>query len=123
MSGAKKFLAFDIGGTKIAHALTDSRGCLLEEPQRNATPRDNDEIFRLLQEIVRRYEAEIDGVAIATAGEADFGGLSRRWEICPKAIWIRFLKSLHLNRYMLRMMPMRHYGANIAAVRQKAAET
>ena len=71
MSGAKKFLAFDIGGTKIAHALTDSRGCLLEEPQRDATPRDNDEIFRLLQEIVRRYEAEIDGVAIATAGEAD----------------------------------------------------
>ena len=41
MSGAKKFLAFDIGGTKIAHALTDSRGCLLEEPQRDATPRDN----------------------------------------------------------------------------------
>lgn len=71
MSGAKKFLAFDIGGTKIAHALTDSRGCLLEEPQRDATPRDNDEIFRLLQEIVRRYEAETDGVAIATAGEAD----------------------------------------------------
>lgn len=51
MSGAKKFLAFDIGGTKIAYALTDSRGCLLEEPQRDATPRDNDEIFRLLQEI------------------------------------------------------------------------
>ena len=124
MSGAKKFLAFDIGGTKIAHALTDSRGCLLEEPQRDATPRDNDEIFRLLQEIVRRYEAEIDGVAIATAKLIwTIGGLSRRWEICPKAIWIRFLKSLHLNRYMLRMMPMRHYGANIAAVRQKAAET
>lgn len=118
-------MAFDIGGTKIAHALTDSCGCLLEEPQRDATPRDNDEIFRLLQEIVRRYEAEIDGVAIATAGEAD---LDNRRIISsvgnmPKGYMDTVLKSLHLNRYMLRMMPMRHYGANIAAVRQKAAET
>lgn len=71
MSGLKKFLAFDIGGTKIAHALVDSRGCFLTEPYKDNTPHDCHEIFDLLQNIIRKHEPDIDGVAIATAGEVD----------------------------------------------------
>lgn len=67
----KKFLAFDIGGTKIAHAVFDEEGNMLSERYRDETPQSKDEIFRLLKTIVQKYENEVDAVAIATAGEVD----------------------------------------------------
>ncbi|MGN0913672.1 MAG: ROK family protein [Alphaproteobacteria bacterium] len=64
----KKFLAFDIGGTKIAYAVVAENGKLQTERQKIETPKTKDDIYRCLEEIVRQYEPEIDAVAIATAG-------------------------------------------------------
>ncbi len=64
----KKVLAFDIGGTKIAHALVNEDGQLLAEPVKEKTPDTVQEIEKLLKKNIQQYEAEIDAVAIATAG-------------------------------------------------------
>ena len=66
---SKKFLAFDIGGTKISHALIDENGTLLSESQKHATPKSTEEIFALLHSIIAEHEQEIEAVAVATAGE------------------------------------------------------
>lgn len=67
----KKFLGFDIGGTKIAYALIDEKGKLLSERTKYDTPKTSSEIFKLLKSIVSQYETDISAVAIATAGEVD----------------------------------------------------
>ncbi len=66
-----KFLAFDIGGTKIAYAIIDEHGKVLEPGGKVFTPKTAKAIFDKLKEIVQSYEKEIDGIAIATAGEVD----------------------------------------------------
>ena len=71
MQKMKTFLAFDIGGTKIAYALVSQDGQMLTEQTRVATPKDNHELFALLKNIVMPFEAKVDGVAIATAGEVN----------------------------------------------------
>ncbi len=63
-----KALAFDIGGTKIYSTIIDERGKLLEEPIKFATPKDIDGIKEILKGQIKKYEDEIDVVAIATAG-------------------------------------------------------
>ena len=68
---SKKILAFDIGGTKIAHALVDENGRLLTERMKDNTPKTASEIFALLKDITARCEDDIDAVGIATAGEVD----------------------------------------------------
>lgn len=70
MSG--KILAIDIGGTKIAYALVDFEGNLLTERQRIETPKSSAaEVFTVLKNIIQTYEADIEAVGIATAGEVD----------------------------------------------------
>ncbi len=64
----RKFLAFDIGGTKIAYAIVAENGKLQTERQRIETPKTKEEIRRCLEDIIQKYEPEIDAVAIATAG-------------------------------------------------------
>lgn len=71
MSDEKVFLAFDIGGTKIAYALIDGQGKVLQPIAKINTPRVNDEIYAALKRIADDYAERIDGVAIATAGEVD----------------------------------------------------
>lgn len=68
---SRKILAFDIGGTKIAHALVDENGRLLTERMKDNTPKTASEIFALLKDITARCEDDIDAVGIATAGEVD----------------------------------------------------
>ena len=65
------FLAFDIGGTKIAYALVDAKGNLLAEQVRIPTPKDNQVLFDTLKNVVQKFESQIDGIAIATAGEVN----------------------------------------------------
>ncbi len=71
MQKFKTFLAFDIGGTKIAYALVSQDGKLLSEQIRIATPKDNKVLYETLKDIVHQFESQIDGVAIATAGEVN----------------------------------------------------
>ena len=66
-----KILAFDIGGTKIAHALVDEQGNLISERSKNDTPKTAAAIETLLRNVIAQYENEIDAVAIATAGAVD----------------------------------------------------
>ncbi len=69
MQKNQKFLAFDIGGTKIACAVINERGKILSETQKFDTPKTTDAINLLLKSIISQHEDEIDAVAIATAGE------------------------------------------------------
>lgn len=66
-----KFLALDIGGTKIAYALIDEHGKVLEPGGKVFTPKTVQGIFDKLKEIAGVYDKGIDGIAIATAGEVD----------------------------------------------------
>lgn len=68
MNKERKILAFDIGGTKIAHALVREDGTLLEKVVKRPTPATKEAVLSLLKKVVTRYEDEIDGVAISTAG-------------------------------------------------------
>ena len=64
----KKFLAFDIGGTKIAYALIDEKGRICGEVTKISTPRDSKEIYSTLKSLVSGFEEKIEAVAVATAG-------------------------------------------------------
>ena len=63
-----KALAFDIGGTKIYSTIVDEGGKLLDEPVKFSTPKDIDGIKKILISQIKKYEDEVDVVAIATAG-------------------------------------------------------
>lgn len=64
----RKALAFDIGGTKIYSTIIDETGKLLGEPDKFSTPKTIDEIKKILCEQIKKYEDEVDVIAIATAG-------------------------------------------------------
>lgn len=64
----RKALAFDIGGTKIYSTVVDEEGRLLNEPAKFSTPKDIDGIKSILKEQIKKYEDEVDVIAIATAG-------------------------------------------------------
>jgi len=63
-----KALAFDIGGTKIYSTVIDESGKLLNEPVKFSTPKDIDGIKEILKSQIKKYEDEVDVIAIATAG-------------------------------------------------------
>lgn len=63
-----KALAFDIGGTKIYSTVIDESGKLLSEPVKFSTPKDIDGIKEILRGQIKKYEDEVDVIAIATAG-------------------------------------------------------
>ena len=64
----KKALAFDIGGTKIYNTLIDENGNILSDIEKNHTPKTIEEIQDILKNAIKKYEKDIDVVAIATAG-------------------------------------------------------
>ncbi len=64
----KKALAFDIGGTKIYSTIVDETGTVAGEIEKFSTPKTLDEIKKILREQTKKYEDEIDVIAIATAG-------------------------------------------------------
>ncbi|MFI3300513.1 MAG: ROK family protein [Candidatus Gastranaerophilales bacterium] len=67
----KKALAIDIGGTKIFNTIVDENGEILSEIDKNQTPKTYDEMVKLLNEIVEKYENDVDVIAFATAGTVD----------------------------------------------------
>ena len=68
MQKNKKFLAFDIGGTKIATSIINEHGQLVSPTQKFDTPKTIDGITHLLKSLISQHEAEVDAIAIATAG-------------------------------------------------------
>lgn len=64
----KKALSIDVGGTKLSYALIDENGTFLSEVKKIPTPRDSKEIFKILSELAKEYNNQIDAVAMASAG-------------------------------------------------------
>ena len=64
----KKALAFDIGGTKIYYTIIDEFGNIVSDIIKNNTPKSIDGIIEILSVAIKKYENDIDVVAIATAG-------------------------------------------------------
>lgn len=61
-------LAFDIGGTKIFCARVDELGNIVGEVEKFSTPQNKAEFETLMRSVISKYEKEVSGVAIATAG-------------------------------------------------------
>lgn len=64
----KKALAIDVGGTKIYHTIIDENGKILDEVQKNSTPKNLDDLKNLFKTIISKNESDVDAIAIATAG-------------------------------------------------------
>lgn len=61
-------LAFDIGGTKIFCAKVNENGGIVGDVERFSTPQNKIEFETLMKSVISKYEPEISGIAIATAG-------------------------------------------------------
>lgn len=64
----KKALAIDVGGTKIYNTIVDENGEIIGEIEKQSTPKTFDEIKNTFEDIITRYENEVDVIAFATCG-------------------------------------------------------
>lgn len=64
----RKALAFDIGGTKIYSTIIDENGEIISEIEKFSTPKTLEGILDILTGQIKKYEASVDKIAIATAG-------------------------------------------------------
>ena len=70
----KNVLSFDIGGTKIAHAIIDERGSFVTEIKKTTTPDTADGIRDFFKSVIKENYTCIDGVAFSTAGAVNLQG-------------------------------------------------
>ena len=64
----KKALAIDVGGTKIYNTIVNEKGEITGEIEKRHTSQSFDEIKKVFEDIIKRYEDEVDVVAFATCG-------------------------------------------------------
>lgn len=64
----KKALTIDIGGTKIYNTIINEQGEIISEIEKRHTPKTFEEIKTVLEEIVKKYEYEVDVIAFSTCG-------------------------------------------------------
>ena len=64
----RKALAIDVGGTKIYNAIVNEKGEIISEVEKHYTPKTFNEIKALFEEIIRKYERQVDVIAFATCG-------------------------------------------------------
>ena len=64
----KKALAIDVGGTKIYNTIINENGEIIAEIEKHSTPKTFAEIKYLFEEIISKYEKEVDVIAFATCG-------------------------------------------------------
>ena len=64
----KKALTIDIGGTKIYNTIINEQGEIISEIEKRYTPKTFEEIKTVLEEIVKKYEYEVDVIAFSTCG-------------------------------------------------------
>jgi predicted NBD/HSP70 family sugar kinase len=68
-----KYLVFDWGGTALKYALMNEEADILEKGSVPSPSRDSskDSFFAIIDPVVNKYRAEIDGIAISSAGIID----------------------------------------------------
>ena len=64
----KKALAIDVGGTKIYNTIINQKGEIISEVEKHHTPKTFIEIKALFEEIISKYEHQVDVIAFATCG-------------------------------------------------------
>ncbi len=64
----RKALAIDVGGTKIYNTIVNEKGEIIGDIEKHHTPKTFDEIKLLFQGIIKKYEDEVDIIAISTCG-------------------------------------------------------
>ena len=64
----KKALVIDIGGTKIYNTVINENGEIIEQIEKHSTPKTYNEIKSTLENIVKKYENDVDVIGIATCG-------------------------------------------------------
>ena len=71
MKKLNRILAFDVGGTKIAHAIVSREGKIITPVEKAMTPPTAAATEALFSQVIAQYEREIDAVAFSTAGAVD----------------------------------------------------
>lgn len=64
----RKALAIDVGGTKIYNTIVNEQGEIVGEIEKRPTPKTFSEIKSIFEDIISRYENDVDVVAFATCG-------------------------------------------------------
>lgn len=64
----KKALAIDVGGTKIYNAIVNEKGEIISEIEKRPTPKTFAEIKAAFEEIISKYERQVDVIAFSTCG-------------------------------------------------------
>lgn len=64
----KKALAIDVGGTKIYNAIVNEKGEIISEIEKRPTPKTFAEIKAAFEEIINKYERQVDVIAFSTCG-------------------------------------------------------
>ena len=64
----KKALAIDVGGTKIYNAIVNEKGEIISEIEKRPTPKTFAEIKAAFEEIINKYEHQVDVIAFSTCG-------------------------------------------------------
>ena len=67
----KKALTIDIGGTKIYNTIINEKGEIIGEIEKLHTPKTFEEIKSTLENIVKKFEYEVDVIAISTCGSVN----------------------------------------------------
>lgn len=64
----KKALAIDVGGTKIYNTIVNEKGEITGDIEKRPTPKSFQAIKKAFEEIISRYEDEVDVIAFSTCG-------------------------------------------------------
>ncbi len=64
----RKALAIDVGGTKVYNTIINEKGEILSDIEKHSTPKTFNEIKALFEQIISKYEKEVDVIAFATCG-------------------------------------------------------
>ena len=64
----KRALAIDVGGTKIYNAVVNDKGEIISGIERRLTPKTFEEIKAVFEEIIAKYEKQVDVIAFSTCG-------------------------------------------------------
>jgi len=65
----KKYLAFDIGGTKLKYALINNHGQLLKEYSEPTVQTSKEAFLKRFKEIVDKFKEQISGVGVSVPGK------------------------------------------------------
>lgn len=64
----KKALAIDVGGTKIYNTIVNEKGEIVGEIEKRPTPKTFEGIKEVFEDIISRFEKDVNVIAFATAG-------------------------------------------------------